>query len=109
MLARRLRAGVLHIVTPHGVRCIRLTFSERLLLLWIFRHFRVLADRVLSKRAKRLVNDLLNNERPFERCARTHPDDNGLVIGTVDQMDAARPPQPELDWGKSSIRAPHLP
>jgi hypothetical protein len=107
MLTRKICAGVLHILTPYGMRCIRLTVKERLLLIWTFRHFNVLSDRVLGERAKRLVNDLLNSDRPFERCARTHPADNGLIIGTVDQMDERRSPKHELDWDSSSLRAPN--
>ena len=102
MLLQKLRAGVLHVVNPYGLRCIRLTFSERIQLLWTFRHFTVLPDRVLSPRGKRLLEDLLNSDRPIERCSNIHPDDNDLIIGTLDCMDDQKRPARGTHW-KSSV------
>ena len=51
MLLDKLSAGVLRVLTPLGPRYIKPTFSQRLLLIWIFRHFEMLPLQVLSQLA----------------------------------------------------------
>jgi hypothetical protein len=101
MLVHKLRAGVLHVVNPYGLRCIRLTLSERIVLLWTFRHFKVLPDKVLTARAKRLLDELLNSDQPVERCNTIHPDDNDLIIGTLDCMGDEKRPARGSGWEAS--------
>ncbi len=98
MLFHKLRAGVLHVVSPFGLRCIRLTLSERIVLLWTFRHFKVLPDKVLTPRAKRLLGELLDSDQPIERCKTIHPDDNDLIIGTMDCMGEQKRPARGDRW-----------
>jgi hypothetical protein len=102
MIVHKLRAGVLHVVSPYGLRCIRLTLSERIVLLWTFRHFKVLPEKVLTARAKRLLDELLNSDQPVERCNTIHPDDNDLIIGTLDRMEDQKKPAAGTRW-KSSL------
>lgn len=100
MFIHKLRAGVLHILTPSGLRCIRLTTtSERILLLWVFRHFKVLPEKVLGKRSRMLIGELLNGNQPIERCACIHPDDDEVIIGTLDCHAHKSLPSKDSDWG----------
>ncbi len=93
MLVHKLCVGVLHVSTPDGVRCIPLDRSERLLFLWVFRHFRVLPEIVLGQRSLQLIHQLVN-ERPLQRCSCVHPADRDAIIGTVEfAMPLKKPPQ----------------
>ena len=58
MLLDKLSAGVLRVLTPLGPRYIKLTFSQRLMLIWIFRHFKVLPLQVLSNWQQSLIDAL---------------------------------------------------
>jgi hypothetical protein len=58
----KLLGGILQVLTPLGPRYIRLSFGQRIYLLWIFRHFRVLSPQVLTSRQHRLIDRL--NEQP---------------------------------------------
>jgi hypothetical protein len=87
MLMRKLSAGVLRVVTPLGPRYIKLTFSQRLYLVWIFRHFEMLPLQVLSNRQRALI-DALCVQQQF---LATHPTDaveEFAIIGSVER----RPP-----------------
>lgn len=93
MLVHKLRVGVLHLSTPDGLRCIPLDRSERLLFLWIFRHFSVLPEILLRERCVRLIHEFLT-DRPPQRCSCVHPADHDAVIGTVEvSAPVKRPPQ----------------
>jgi len=66
-----------------------LSFSQRLYLLWTFRHFRQLSPVLLNSRQKSLVNQLFR-EHPAEPTKRYDP---LLVIGVVENFT---PPQIEI-------------
>ena len=54
MWFEKLFAGVLRVLTPLGPRYIRPSFAQRIYLLWIFRHFKVLPLQVLTPAATQL-------------------------------------------------------
>lgn len=106
MLVHKLRFGVLHVSTSDGLRCIPLDRSERLLMLWVFRHFKVLPEVVLGDRSHRLVNDLLNGDRPYQRCSCLHPADRDAVIGTVEcSAPIKKLPQTVSEWMQTRASA----
>jgi hypothetical protein len=53
-----LLAGVLRVITPLGARYIKPSFAQRIYLLWIFRHFKVLPLKVLTSRQRRVIDAL---------------------------------------------------
>lgn len=85
VLINNLRWGVLRLLTPVGPRYVQPAFWERVYLLWVFRHFQVLPQNVLSRRAHSLIENL---------CMRQHSQSHGFlyaitdqpVIGTVDRV-----------------------
>ena len=54
----KLAEGVLQVDTPIGPRFVRLSFTERAYLLWMFRHFPSLPHQVLRPREQRMVERL---------------------------------------------------
>ena len=54
----KLAEGVLQVDTPIGPRFVRLNFSERAYMMWMFRHFPSLPHQVLSSREQRMVERL---------------------------------------------------
>jgi hypothetical protein len=58
MWMEKLFAGVLRVLTPLGARYIKPTLAQRIYLLWIFRHFRVLPLQVLTPRQRRVIDAL---------------------------------------------------
>ena len=87
MLLDKLTAGVLRIATPIGPRYIRPTFSQRLMLLWIFRHFETLPLQVLSHWQQSLI-DALCIQQHFVAMHPVSGLEEFAVIGTVER----RPP-----------------
>jgi len=87
MLLDKLSAGVLRVLTPLGPRYIRPTFSQRLLLIWIFRHFEMLPLQVLSSWQQSLI-DALFIQQQFVSMHPPGAGENFPVIGTVER----RPP-----------------
>jgi len=83
----KLSTGVLKILTPLGPRYIRPTFSQRLLLLWIFRHFEMLPLQVLSHWQQGLI-DALCIQKQFIAMYPINERADFPVIGTVER----RPP-----------------
>jgi hypothetical protein len=83
MLIEKLAAGVVRIVTPVGPRYIRLTLSQRLYFLWIFRHFDKLPQQVLSDRQQRFIDELCV-EHHFISLPSTM--DEAPVIGTLERV-----------------------
>jgi hypothetical protein len=83
MWTEKLFDGVLRVLTPLGPRYIRPSFLERVLLLWIFRHFKVLPMQVFSSWQRTLVESLCAGQR-FVSSSR--PDGGEVpVLGTVER------------------------
>ncbi|SRR6266496_1596112 len=87
MLMNKLSAGVLRVLTPLGPRYIKPTFSQRLLLIWIFRHFEMLPLQVLSHWQLSLI-DALCIQQNFVALHPAGEAEDFQVIGTVER----RPP-----------------
>ena len=87
MLLDKLSVGVLRVLTPVGPRYIRLTFSQRLLALWIFRHFEMLPQQVLSHWQRTLIDSLCMQQH-FIAMQPVIEGEQFAVIGTVER----RPP-----------------
>src|SRR5437868_15469927 len=79
----KLAEGVIRILTPVGPRYVRLTFSQRVYFLWIFRHFDKLPQQVLSDRQQRFIDQLCVEHR-FISLPSTM--DEGPVIGTLERL-----------------------
>jgi hypothetical protein len=58
MWIEKLFAGVLRVLTPLGARYLKPSLGQRIYLLWIFRHFKVLPLQVLTARQRRLIDAL---------------------------------------------------
>lgn len=78
----KVRAGVLQLSMPNGSVCLQPALKERLLLLWIFRNFKILPEQVLGEREKKFIDRLRNSDLPA--LPGNFGKDEGLVIGTVD-------------------------
>lgn len=89
----KVRAGVLQLSTPSGSVCVKPPFKERLLLLWIFRNFKILPEQVLGNREKQLIERLRNSDLPA--LPGNFGKDEGLVIGRVDFEFMKKPAQSE--------------
>lgn len=84
MLLDKLSVGVLKVLTPLGPRYISPTFFQRLLLIWIFRHFEVLPLQVLSNWQQSLIDTLCIQQR-FVAIPPVSDSQNVPVIGTVER------------------------
>ncbi len=89
----KVRAGVLQLSLPNGSVCLKPALKERLLLLWIFRNFKILPEQVLGDREKKLIDRLRNSDLPA--LPGSFGRDEGLVIGTVDYEFMRKPAQSE--------------
>ena len=87
MLLDKMYAGVLRVLTPLGPRYIQPTFSQRLLLIWTFRHFDVLPLQVLTSWQQSLIDTLCIRQK-FVAMQPVSDGENVPVIGTVER----RPP-----------------
>jgi hypothetical protein len=58
MWIQKLFTGVLCVLTPLGARYIKPSLGQRIYLLWIFRHFKVLPLQVLTARQRRVIDAL---------------------------------------------------
>ena len=81
MALDKLRYGFLLIHTLGGPQYVQPTFGERIRLIWIFRNFSSLSERVLTARQRRLVAALCCPDRLLRHLA----DDDGRapLIGTL--------------------------
>ena len=84
MWLARLRQGVLRVATDAGRRYVAPSAWERVALLWMFRHFTVLPQQVLTPRQQELVEHI---------CSRGSLSTNDgieadVVIGTVELLSA---------------------
>jgi hypothetical protein len=82
MWIEKLIDGVVRILTPIGPRYIRLTFSQRLYFLWIFRHFDKLPQQVLSARQQKFIDELCV-EHHFIALPSTM---EAPIIGTLERI-----------------------
>ena len=87
MWMQKLSDGVLRVLTPLGPRYIRPTFLQRVYILWIFRHFRVLPLQVLSRRQRALIESLCAQQR-FVSLSPASECEYAPILGTVER----RPP-----------------
>jgi hypothetical protein len=85
----KIRAGVLQLSTPNGSVCVKPPLKERLLLLWIFRNFKILPEQVLATREKKFIERLRNSDLP--QLSGNFGRDEGLVIGTVEYEMIRKP------------------
>jgi hypothetical protein len=83
MWIEKLSTGVLRVLTPVGPRYIKPALSQRIYLLWIFRHFQMLPLQVLSLRQQQLI-DALCAERRFVTIPQTIELEDSPVLGTVE-------------------------
>jgi hypothetical protein len=83
MWIEKLSGGVLRLLTPMGPRYIRPTASQRIYLLWIFRHFEMLPLQVLSRRQQKLI-DTLCAEHEFVSLPTSASLEDAPVLGTVE-------------------------
>lgn len=79
----KLSDGVLRVLTPLGPRYIKPTFTQRLYLTWIFRHFESLPQQVLSGWQQRLVDNLCHSHS-FVSLLQHNGFEEVPVIGTVE-------------------------
>jgi hypothetical protein len=86
MWIEKLFAGVLRVLTPLGARYIKPSLAQRIYLLWVFRHFKVLPLQVLTSRQRRVIDAM---------CVEPHfvplTEENGWespILGTLER----RPP-----------------
>ncbi len=83
MWIEKLAEGVVRILTPIGPRYIRLTFSQRVYFLWIFRHFEQLPQQVLSERQQRFIDRLCVEHRFISLPSSI---DEAPIIGTLERI-----------------------
>jgi len=86
MWTKKLSAGVLRILTPLGPRYLKPSFSQRIYLLWVFRHFEKLPLQVLSRRQQRLIRDLYAAQR-FVSLLQ----EDAAILGTLERRPPADP------------------
>ena len=89
MWLEKLFTGVLRVLTPLGARYIQPSFAQRIYLLWIFRHFKVLPLQVLTSRQRRVIDALCVEPRfvpPTEKDGW-----EPSIIGTLERRPPAAP------------------
>lgn len=82
-MLEKLYEGVLCILTPLGPRYIRPSFSDRVRLLWIFRHFHRLPQQVLRPGEQRFIEALCQSDQ-FVSGLRLNGLEEAPVIGTLE-------------------------
>ena len=98
MWTEKLSAGVLRILTPMGPRYLNPTLSQRIYLLWVFRHFEKLPLQVLNRRQQRLIGTLWAEQRFVSLIHEETP-----ILGTLER----RPPA-EVEAATSSHSSDHV-
>jgi hypothetical protein len=83
MLLEKLSEGVLCILTPLGPRYIRPSFSDRVRLIWIFRHFHRLPQQVLRPGEQRFIDGLCQSKF-FVSGLRCNGLEEAPIIGTLE-------------------------
>lgn len=83
MWIEKLSAGVLRILTPLGPRYLKPSLTQRIYLLWVFRHFEKLPLQVLTRRQQKLIQNLWAEQRFISPLYEEAP-----ILGTLER----RPP-----------------
>src|ERR1700690_3501797 len=83
MSFEKMSVGVLRVLTPVGPRYIKPELSQRVYLLWIFRHFEMLPRQVLSQRQQRWIDTLCSQHR-LVSAAHANGLEDVPILGTVD-------------------------
>jgi hypothetical protein len=91
MWIEKLADGVLELDTPIGPRYLQPSFLQRVFLLWTFRNFLSLPQSVLRPWERRLIDDLMSDDRFVSMSAPGMLD--RPIIGKVER----RPPQAEVE------------
>jgi len=92
MWIEKLFAGVLRVLTPLGPRYIRPSLAQRIYLLWIFRNFQVLPLQVLTRRQRRVIDELCVEPR---FVSLTDPDGwEAPILGTLERRPPISQPRP---------------
>ena len=89
MWLEKFLSGVLRLSTPRGPRYLNPSFSQRIHLIWIFRHFQTLPVKVLSSRQRRMIESMCVNNQFIPLAGRF---DDPPILGTLEQ----RPPVPDI-------------
>ena len=79
----KLVSGVVRVVTPLGPRYINPSFRQRILLLWIFRHFHSVPQQVLNGWQQSLINTVYA-EPKFTSLPYHSAFDEATIIGTIE-------------------------
>ena len=89
MWLEKLFTGVLRVLTPLGARYIQPSFAQRIYLLWIFRHFKVLPLQVLTTRQRRVIDALCVEPRFVPPTEKDEWEPS--IIGTLERRPPAAP------------------
>ncbi len=82
MWLEKLTDGFLQVLTDQGPHYVKLSFTERLRLLWMFRNFSVLPEQVLTARQQRLLAEVCAEQRMFQFWG-PQESQRAQVIGTI--------------------------
>ena len=86
MWTTKLSAGVLRILTPLGPRYLKPSLTQRVYLLWAFRHFEKLPLHVLNRRQQRLIQTLWSEQRFVSVLY-----EDAAILGTLERRPPAEP------------------
>ena len=89
MWVEKLFSGVLRVSTPLGPRYLNPSFSQRVQLIWLFRHFQTLPIKVLSSRQRLMIEAMCVNNQFIPPAGRLN---DAPILGTLEQ----RPPAPDI-------------
>ena len=81
-VSQKIRTGLLELRTPSGLLYASPTFSQRVYLVWTFRHFRSLSRRVLNRRQQELIDKLSQTAVVLEHGKVVR----ASIIGAVDNV-----------------------
>ncbi|MBO0912436.1 MAG: hypothetical protein J2P13_11640 [Acidobacteria bacterium] len=98
MWVEKLFSGVLRVSTPLGPRYLNPSLSQRIQLIWIFRHFQTLPIKVLSPRQRLMVESMCVNNQFIPRAGRF---DDVPILGTLEQ----RPQAPDIVQRRQAANA----
>jgi hypothetical protein len=90
MLRAKLSRGFLEVFGDDGIHYVKPSLLERLQLIWMFRHFSVLSQQVLSERQQQLVCALCSRERMVP-CLDLNERESKALIGKLETTILSMP------------------